>query len=155
MRFAADQSEQTRRLRAELRRAQAVTPALAADVLALAEASRLASGGRARAARIRELIRAEAWTDGALALIELGLPQWKLRRIVYEDGEWHCSLGKHWPLPAWLDDVVDVSHPMLPLALLTAFVQACSVPPGSTETARTVPSVRPATAHAMCCDNFA
>ena len=27
----------------------------------------------------------------ALALVELELPAWKLRRLIYEDGEWLCS----------------------------------------------------------------
>jgi len=40
------------------------------------------------AARIDQLIEARAWNDAALALVELELPAWKLRRLVYEDGEW-------------------------------------------------------------------
>ena len=102
MRFASNQKEQISGLEAELRRAQAVTPALMAGMLALAEARRSAPGSCDQADRIRHLIRAEAWTDGALALLEFGLPQWKLRCITYEDSEWFCSLGKQWPLPAWL-----------------------------------------------------
>ena len=119
-------------------------------VLAVAEARRSACVGRDQAARIRNLIQAQAWTDGALALLEFGLPRWKLRRIAYEDGEWHCCLGNQWPLPAWLDDSVQVSHPMLPLALLTAFLEAFA----ATETARTVPLVQPAAYRANSCDNF-
>jgi hypothetical protein len=100
------------------------------------------------------LIRAEAWTDAALALLEFGLPQWNLRCLTYEDGEWFCGLGKRWPLPTWLDDVVTVSHPVLPVAILAAFVEACAVTPCSTEAARTVPSVQPSPHEAVCCDNF-
>jgi len=100
------------------------------------------------------LIRSQAWTDAALALLEFGLPQWKLRSITYEDDEWFCSLGKRWPLPAWLDDIVTVCHPVLPPAILAAFVEACAVTSRSTEAARTVPSVQPAANAAVCCDNF-
>jgi hypothetical protein len=151
--FASNQNEQIGRLEGELGRAQGVTPTLMAGMLALAEARRSAAGSRDQADRIRHLIRAEAWTDGALALLEFGLPQWRLRCITCEDSEWFCSLGKRLPLPTWLDDVVTVSHPVLPLAILTAFVEACAVTSCSTEAARTVPSVQPS-AHAVCCDNF-
>jgi hypothetical protein len=154
LRLACDQSEQIRRLDCELRRVQDVTPALVVGVLAVVEARCSAPAGRDQAARIRNLIQVQAWTDGALALLELGLPQWTLRRIVYEDGEWHCRLGKQWPLPAWLDDSVEVSHSVLPLALLTAFVEAFAATACSTETARTEPSVAPAAYRAISCDNF-
>jgi hypothetical protein len=154
MRFASNQNEHISGLEAELRRAQAVTPALMAGILALAEARRSAPGSCDPADRIRHLIRAQAWTNGALALLEFGLPQWKLRCITYEDGEWFCSLGKQWPLPAWLDDVVTVSHPVLPLVILTALVEACAVTSCATEAVRTVPSVQPSAHDAVCCDNF-
>ena len=146
--------EQISRLEAELHRAQAVTPALMAGTLALAEAWRAAPRNRGQADRIRHLIRAQAWMDAALALLEFGVPQWKLRCVTYEDGEWFCSLGKQWPLPTWLDDVVTVTHPVLPLAILTAFVEAWAVTSWSTEAARTVPPVQPAAHPVMCCDNF-
>jgi hypothetical protein len=57
-----------------------------------------------KAARIDQLIEAGAWSDAALALVELELPAWKLRRLVYEDGQWLCSLSKQPNLPAALDD---------------------------------------------------
>jgi hypothetical protein len=122
----SSQNDQISPLEAELGRAEEVTPALMAGLLALAEARRSAPGSRDQADRIRHLIRAEAWTDAALALLEFGLPQWKLRCITYEDSEWFCSLGKRLPLPTWLDDLVTASHPVLPLAILTAFVEACA-----------------------------
>jgi hypothetical protein len=139
MRFASDQSEQILQLRTKLHRASLITPSLMVEVLALAEARRPWAGDRAE--RIRRFIRAAAWTNGALALVELGLPTWKLRRIVHEDGEWHCCLGKQRPLPEWLDDVVEAGHPVLPLAILTALVEACAVTSFSTEVAPTVPSI--------------
>jgi hypothetical protein len=84
----------SRTLEAQLRRAQALTPELISDVTAEACVCFAARGGTAKQ-RINRLIDAGAWTDTALALLELELPQWKLRRIVYEDGEWHsnCSVA--------------------------------------------------------------
>jgi hypothetical protein len=70
------------------------------------------------------LIEAEAWTDAALALIELEPPGWKLRRLAYEDGQWICSLSRQPNLPAQIDDTVDSNHEVLALALLSAFVEA-------------------------------
>lgn len=154
MRFASNQNEQISGLEAELCRAQAVTPALMAGMLTLAETGRSAPGSRHHADQIRRLIRAQAWTDGAIAVLEFGLPQWKLRCVTYEDSEWFCSLGKRWQLPTWLDDVVTACHPVLPLAILTAFVEAYAVTSRSTATARTVPSVQASAHEAVCCDNF-
>ena len=45
------------------------------------------------AARAEQMIQSGAWTDAALALLALELPQWQLRRLVYDDGEWHCALS--------------------------------------------------------------
>ena len=84
-------------LEAQLRRAQALTPELLSEVIA--EVRRFARAKRQRKLRINRLIAAGAWTDAALALVELELPQWSLRRIVYEDGEWHCCLSRQPQLP--------------------------------------------------------
>ena len=70
------------------------------------------------------MVEAEAWTDAALALIEMELPGWKLRRLAYEDGEWICSLSSQPYLPAQIDDTADSNHEVLALALLSAFVEA-------------------------------
>ena len=40
----------------------------------------------AKTARIEELIRSGAWTDAALALIDLGLPLWQVSRLAYDAG---------------------------------------------------------------------
>jgi hypothetical protein len=71
-----------------------------------------------KAARIAQLFGGGAWSDAALALIELELPAWKPRRLVYEDGEWHCSLSRHPNLPVALDDTANASHDVLPLAII-------------------------------------
>ena len=46
------------------------------DLPALSDAE-----GSAKAARLRRLIQSQAWTDAALAFIDLELPQWQVRRL--------------------------------------------------------------------------
>src|ERR1700730_6680371 len=102
------------------------------------------------------LIHSGAWTDAALALIDLELPQWQVRRIVYDESEWHCALSRQRELPEWLDQSIETHHEDLPLAILSAFVEARRV---STPRNRTsVPLVRPDAdllCIPVCCDNFA
>jgi hypothetical protein len=109
-----------------------------------------------KTARLERLIGSGAWTDAALALIDLELPQWQIRRIAYDEGEWHCALSRQRELPEWLDQSIEARHADLPLAILSAFVDAQRV---------SAPSVRtsvPAVAHdgspfyePVSCDNFA
>jgi hypothetical protein len=106
-----------------------------------------------KAARIDRLMEAGAWSDAALALVELELPAWKLRRLIYEDGEWLCSLSRQRNLPMALDDTADASHAVMPLAILSAFVEArrrASAMGGTS--LQTVPQVRRTLGY--CCDNF-
>src|SRR6266850_7827145 len=81
-------------------------------------------GHSEKTARIERLIQAEAWTDAALALIDLELPQWQVRRIAYDEGEWYCALSRERELPDWLDRSIEARHADLPLAILSAFVDA-------------------------------
>lgn len=98
------------RLTEQLRLAPALTPDLISNVIADA-CTRLPVLNKAgKATRIDQLIEAGAWSDAALALIELELPEWKLRRLVYEDGEWFCSLSKQPNLPVVFDDTADACH---------------------------------------------
>jgi hypothetical protein len=142
-------------LEAQLRRAHAVTPDLISNVIADA-CVRLPVMKRAgKAARIDQLIEAGGWDDAALALIELELPAWKLRRLVYEDGEWLCSLSSHPNLSVTPDDTVDARHEVLPLAILSAFVEARRGASAMRETSlQTVPPVRQSSGYAICCGNF-
>lgn len=141
-------------LEAQLRRAQAVTPDLMSDVIAQACVCFAACGTPAKA-RIERLIDAGAWTDAALALVELELPQWKLRRIVYEDGEWQCCLSRQPRLPLGLDDVEEASHEILPLALLLSLLQARRAGAEHSTGVTAVPQVGPVSGYAVYCDNFA
>ncbi|MBR0860125.1 hypothetical protein [Bradyrhizobium liaoningense] len=108
-----------------------------------------------RSARIMRLIDAEAWADAALALMEIELPLWQIRRIAYDEGEWHCALSRERELPDWLDVAVEARHADLALALLSAFAK---VQAQTAETPRpSVPSVRPLPDpfyEPITCDNF-
>lgn len=139
-----------------LRHAHHVTAKLISSVIE-AVCRRFPSAGQSeRTARIERLIAAEAWTDAAFALIELELPQWQVRRIAYDQGEWHCALSRERELPEWLDQSLEARHPDLPLAILSAFVetQRASAP----SVRPSVPIVRREAAtdyEALCPDNFA
>ena len=74
--------------------------------------------------KVKWLIEAGAWTDATIALLGLELPQWKLRRLVNEDGKWLCSLSKQPWIPLEYDAVAEASHESLPLAILIALLQA-------------------------------
>ena len=157
MTFAADHEVLLDRLDEELR--TAVEPAK--DLF-----SRIIAGGctripvlsrSGRATRIDGLIESGAWADAALAVVELELPAWRVRRLVCENGEWICSLSRQPNVPAELDDTADAWHSLLPMAILRAFVEARRRGGFAAQTNPTVPRVRPAPEleRAICCDNFA
>ena len=106
-------------------------------------------------ARIERLIESEAWTDAALALIELELPQWKVRRIAYDEGEWHCALSRQRELPDWLDQSIESAHADLPLAILSALLDAQRVSAPSIRTSvPAAPGVADGLNEPVCCDHF-
>jgi hypothetical protein len=140
------------RLGAELRAAAAPTPRLIQSLIARA-CTRLPNLGRREAERVALLIEAGAWTDAALAVIACELPQWTLRCLVYDDGEWHCALSREPHMPQELDDTADGRHEIAALAIWDAFLEARRrVVPAPRQ--RTVPQVRAAAGHVVCCDNF-
>lgn len=106
-----------------LRNAPAASPALVREVVHKACWRFPSLAQHEKTARVELLICDHAWTDAALALIELELPQWQLRRIGYDGGEWHCALSRERELPDWLDQSIEAQHADLPMALLTAFVE--------------------------------
>src|SRR5262249_62156426 len=93
---------------------------------------------------------------GTLRLLGLNRPKWALPRLAREDDEWHCSFSKQLGLPAELDDMAEASHESLPLAILSALVEARrhSLTAGEAQP-NSVPQVRPTQGYAICCDNFA
>jgi hypothetical protein len=107
--------------------------------------------------RIERLIDSGAWTDAALALLELDLPHWQLRRLAYDDGEWHCALSRQRELPEWLDDrSIESHHADLAMAVLSAFVDARrkSAPPRKASVPAAPSPISPLH-EPLNCDNFA
>jgi hypothetical protein len=139
-----------------LRDAQAVNTGLMSEIIS-ETCRRFPSVGQTdKTARIERLIGSEAWTDAALALIDLELPQWQVRRIVYDEGEWHCALSRERELPDWLDQSIETRHADLPLAILSAFVDAQRInAPSSRTSVPMVPRDASALYEPVCCDNFA
>jgi hypothetical protein len=113
-----------------------------------------ANGSAPMSTNIERLIAAGAWTDAALALIASEAPQWKLRRLAYDDGEWHCVLSPRREFPEWLDDGIETRHENLSLALFLGLVEAAQQQPVRTSTP-TTPRIRIKQRDAVCCDNFA
>lgn len=132
------------------------TAALFNDLLADACRSDVPMRQALPVARLKQLIACCAWNDAALALLALKLPQWQLRRLVYDDGEWHSSLSRHRDMPEWLDDTIEAHHANMALAILGAVVEAASH--GQPRRLTSVPAPRTADAGSfepMLSDNFA
>lgn len=123
-----------------LRDADALTRPFMLDVIDKACRRFPSPGQSERTVRLMRLIDAGAWADAALALLELELPLWQLRRVAYDDGEWHCALSCERELPDWLDGAVEARHADLALALLSAFAEAQARTAEATRPS--VPSVR-------------
>jgi hypothetical protein len=154
MLFNPNHDDRLTKLEEQLRGAEAVTSELMSDVMAVA-CARFRALGSAAKIKVDRLLKAGAWTDATLALLAFELPQWKLRRLVYEDGEWLCTLSKQPALPLGYDEVVEANHDILPLAILTALLQARRASMAIPACVNTVPEVRPVSGYAICCDNFA
>ena len=138
-----------------LRDAPAATAGLISEIISETCRRFPSMGQTEKTARIERLIGSEAWTDAALALIDLELPQWQVRRIAYDEGEWHCALSRQRELPEWLDQSVEARHPDLALAILSAFAEAQRISAPSSRTSVPIVSgdARPLY-EAVCCDNF-
>jgi len=139
-----------------LRDAHAVTADLMSEIIGETCRRFPSVGQTEKTARIERLIGSGAWTDAALALIDLELPQWQVRRIAYDEGEWYCALSRERELPDWLDQSIETRHADLPLAILSAFVDAqrINAPSGRTSVPM-VPRDASALYEPVCCDNFA
>jgi hypothetical protein len=138
-----------------LRDAPVVTATLMQEIIEHGCRRVLPSRPTARTARIECLIAAAAWTEAALALIDLELPQWQLRRIAYDSGEWHCALSRERELPDWLDQSIEARHPDLALAILTALVDTLrTVAPRPRTSVPLVPRGADVASTPVCCDNF-
>jgi hypothetical protein len=138
-----------------LRNAHVVTAELIAEAVSAARRRGQPIRWSGKLARIERLIGSGAWTDAALALIDLELPQWQVRRIAYDDGEWYCALSRQRELPEWLDQSIEARHSDLPLAILGAFVEALRLTtPRSPTSVPVVPRDGNPLCVPVCCDNF-
>lgn len=155
MTFGSDHAVLLDRLDEAVRSAPQPTRALFAKIIAAA-CSRVpvlaAAGG---ATEIGRLVESGAWLDTGLALIELELPEWSLRRLLCEDGIWSCSLSRQPNLPPAFDDTADGSHEVMPFAILRAFLQARRMAVAERCPAASVPAVESGRPEFVCCENFA
>jgi hypothetical protein len=139
-----------------LRDADAMTPGLMSEITSEMCRRFPSMGETAKTVRIERLMGSGAWTDAALALIDLELPQWQVRRIAYDEGEWYCALSRQRELPDWLDQSIETRHAELPLAILSAFVDARRIDaPSSRTSVPMVPRDVNPLYEPVCCDNFA
>lgn len=106
--------------------------------------------------RVRKLIAAKALTEAMLALIDCELPQWKLRRLAYDEGEWHCALSRQRELPEWLDQSVESSHKDLTLAIALACIEVLNSDDVKTRPmGRTIPAIRAKHYETLTSENYA
>lgn len=154
MSFHVDRSERLADVLDRLRASETLTADLLATVTTMV-CGRLAAPERSTSARIGALVAASAPLDAALALIDSELPQWKLRRLAYDEGQWHCALSRQRELPEWLDQAVETSHPDCAAAILTAAVEAARLGvPAEHVHAHRVPRMPLPRGELVCCDNF-
>ncbi|MES5481802.1 hypothetical protein QMZ05_03525 [Bradyrhizobium sp. INPA03-11B] len=123
-----------------LRDACAVTAEFMADVVSQTCRRFPSATQGGKTSRVERLIQSGAWTDAAIALLDLELPQWQIRRLVYDEGEWHCALSRERELPDWLDQSIETHHADLALAILSGFVDAQRI--STPENRTSVPTVR-------------
>ena len=147
-------SERHGELGATLRGARTMTAQLMSQVIGEV-CRRFPFGQPEKTARVERFIDSEAWIDAGLALIELELPLWQVRRIAYDGGEWYCALSRERELPDWLDRYIEVHHGDLALAILGAFIDAYRV--SLSQVSPSVPAVscdRSAFYEPIRCENF-
>jgi hypothetical protein len=108
----------------------------------------------AEAQRLDRLVAAGAWADAALALIAMELPRWQLRRLAYDEGEWHCMLSDNRQMPDWLDDAVEAHHPDMATAILDALRAVVDREHAPHLTQVPMCSISPADSEPMLCENY-
>ena len=110
-------------------------------------------GSAAKVRQIENLLEAGAWTEAAIALVRLQLPDWTLRRIELDDGEWFCSLSRYPAIPYDFDERAEGRHRHLPLAVLAALAEARQQSAASEGCPPAILSTAPASGTPTWCDN--
>lgn len=103
--------------------------------------------------RVLQLLKAGANIDAAIMMLELRLATWRIRRLVLDDGLWHCSLSRQPHLPIDLDATSEGQHEHMATAILIAFVEALRMEATAYESADSMVDYAPFGC-ALCCDNF-
>ncbi len=103
---------------------------------------------------IKALIEAGAWIDTALALLAIELPGWKLRRLAYDEGEWHCAISQERELPQWLDDAIETRHTDIAMAILKTVVEGLGASEPEQYGALRSAHKSLEAESLVCCDNF-
>jgi hypothetical protein len=148
-------SEQLATLAGQVSAADEATSELFSKIIVATARRATAPGEAANAVHLHQLIAAGALTQAGFALIELELPQWKLRRITYDEGEWHCAMSLQRELPEWLDQAVESRHASLTLAIVSVYLETLRQIEASREPSRpSVPQIRAEQYEPLCCENF-
>lgn len=113
----------TDKLADRLRAASRVSAWFVAEVFA-ASPRLMTLRAMGKTARLDGLVACEAWTEAAIELVALDVPDWRMQRLCLDDGEWLCTLTRFPDLPDWLDDSAEGRHPVLGLAILDALLAA-------------------------------
>jgi hypothetical protein len=138
-----------------LRGATSLTPSLFSKVVTDVCTRFVALARTGHREQLAQLVLIEAWTDAALFLAEGELPMWHLRRLIYDGGEWVCSLSRHPGIPAEIDDAADGRHVTRPIAILLSLVEAKRLTSARERVCTvSVPHLKPVVVHPICCDNF-
>ena len=146
-------SQQLATLAARVSAADEATPELLSGIVA-ETARRLSAPDDA--AQLHQLIEAGALTEAAFTLINLELPLWQIRRITYDEGEWHCAMSRQREIPEWLDEAIEATHASLTLAIVSVYIETLRQIEASREPSRpSVPQTRGDQFKPVCCDNFA
>lgn len=143
------------RLAQQIRLAETPSRDLIDDIIASARTRPVAARSVRHIDRLDACCTSGAWTDAALALVELELPMWTIRRLIHDDGLWLCSLSRSPNLPAELDEIAEATHENMALAILAAFLEARRANDAKAATTpASVPTVSFPGGYRTCCDNF-
>ena len=136
---------------------QSATPTTALFTELLADACRHGDPMRQAVpvACLKRLIAARAWLDAAQALLAMQRPGWKIRRLEFDDGEWHCALSRTPAMPEWFDLTIEAHHPNMSLAIVSAMLAASVEPAPPYLAAVAAAPGRDAEFDPMLCENFA
>lgn len=105
-----------------------------------------------QARRLDRLISDSAWIDAALTLLAIEQPQWQLRRLAYDNGEWYCALSRQREMPDWLDQSVETHHADASLAILRAYMELIHTSPEPKQAA--ISRRDGGLYEPLCCENF-